>query len=294
MIEGIKTLPQNPELIGQAELIEHIQYSKNGQELSLLLPWAPNDDRTGRNKCPLILFVQGSAWTCPNLGYEIPMLSHYAEEGFVVATIRHRSRLDGYPAPAFLEDAKCALRFLRANADLYAIDKERVCAFGTSSGGNTVCLLGVTGDDPSYRNGEYESESDSVSCVVSCFAPTDLFAFFGESFSHLEELPEAKEFHSTLFGTTDPALLPDAAKAISPVYLVKEGKTYPPFLLLHGTGDPVVPYSQMESFYNTLKAHHAEVLAYCVDGAEHEGNFWSPAVRDVIHEEIYRHLVSEN
>ena len=291
MLEGIKTLKANPELTGQAELIEHIQYSQNGQELSLLLPWAPNDDRTGRKKCPLILFVQGSAWTSPNLGYEIPMLSRYAEEGFVVATIYHRSRLDGYPAPAFLEDAKCALRFLRAHAELYAIDKERVCAFGTSSGGNTVCLLGLTGDDPKYRNGEYESESDGVSCVVSCFAPTDLVVLFQESFSHLDDVPEAKEFVSTLFGTTDLALLPEAAKAISPVYLVEEGKTYPPFLLLHGTGDGVVPYTEMENFYTILKAHGTEVQAYYIEGAEHEGNFWSPALRDIIHEEIYRQLV---
>ena len=65
MIQGIPQLPMNPSLEGQAELIEHIVYSENGQDLSLLLPWAPEDDRSAQSPHPLILFVQGSAWTTP-------------------------------------------------------------------------------------------------------------------------------------------------------------------------------------------------------------------------------------
>ena len=90
MIPELLHLPMNPELKGQAELIGPLTYSRNGQKLILMLPWAPKDDRTHRAPCPVILFVQGSAWTSPNLNYEIPMLSRYAEEGFAVATVTHR------------------------------------------------------------------------------------------------------------------------------------------------------------------------------------------------------------
>ncbi|MBR5110846.1 MAG: hypothetical protein IK099_11705 [Clostridia bacterium] len=74
MIPEIAHLPMNPSLKGQAELIQHVVYSQNGQEMTLILPWAPQDDRSKVPLVPLILFVQGSAWTTPNLGYEIPML----------------------------------------------------------------------------------------------------------------------------------------------------------------------------------------------------------------------------
>ena len=172
MIPSIPVLPKNPPLLGQAEVIGPVQYSKNGQSLTLILPWAPNDDRSKVTPRPLILFVQGSSWTTPNLGYEIPMLSRYAEEGFAVATVSHRSARDGYPFPAFLLDVKCAIRYLRAHAADYAVDPERILAFGTSSGGNTVCLLGLTGDDPELKTDEYPDVSDSVRAVIACFAPT--------------------------------------------------------------------------------------------------------------------------
>ena len=186
MIPEIMHLPMNPNLVGQAEVKQHIVYSENGQELTLILPWAKNDDYSKGPRRPLILFVQGSAWTTPNLDYEIPMLSHFAEEGLIVATVSHRSAQNGFVFPAFLQDVKCAIRFLRANADTYSIDPQRIAAFGTSSGGNTVCLLGLTGDDPELKTAEYAEQSDAVCAVAACFAPTDLPALF----DHLKASPD--------------------------------------------------------------------------------------------------------
>ena len=285
MIPEIAHLPMNPALKGQAELIQHIVYSKNGQELTLILPWAPHDDRSKVQPMPLILFVQGSSWTSPNLGYEIPMLSHFAEEGIAVATVSHRNANDGYPFPAFLLDVKCAIRFLRAQAADYAIDPHRIAAFGTSSGGNTVCLLGLTGDDPALKTEEYANQSDAVCAVVSCFAPTDLPALF----AYLKDVPNMNAVMTAYFGQ-DSAKWDQVMRTWSPVYRVDAGKQYPPFLLLHGTGDPVVPCQQMDSLYTKLKEAKADVTAYYVDGAEHEGNFWSPEVRDVIHRNLLRLL----
>lgn len=285
MIDGIPHVPMNPELKGQAELIQHIRYSENGQELTLILPWAPNDDRSRVKPVPLILFVQGSAWTTPNLDYEIPMLSCFAEEGIAVATVSHRSAQDGFIFPAFLRDVKCAVRFLRANAAKYAIDPERITAFGTSSGGNTVCLMGLTGDDPSLRTEEYPGQSDAVCAVVSCFAPTDLPALF----MHLKDAPDIQQVMAQYFGQ-DRSQWPQVMERWSPALQVRKGEKYPPFLLLHGTGDPLVPYQQMEALYTALKSAGAEVNAVYVDGAEHEGNFWSPEVRRIIHDELLQRL----
>ena len=285
MIPQIPHLPMNPTLAGQAEIKEHIRYSQNGQELTLILPWAAGDDYSKGPKRPLILFVQGSSWTTPNLGYEIPMLSHFAEEGCIVATVSHRSAQDGFPFPAFLEDVKCAIRFLRANAVTYSIDPQRIMAFGTSSGGNTVCLLGLTGDDPALKTAEYADQSDAVCAVAACFAPTDLPALF----DYLKAMPNITAVMAAYFGA-DPAQWDSVMRRWSPVYRVEAGKAYPPFLLLHGTADPVVPCDQMDKLYTRLAEAGADVQAYYVDGAEHEGNFWSPDVRRVIHDQIIRWL----
>jgi len=288
MIPEIPHLPMNPTLTGQAELIQHVVYSANGQELTLILPWAPRDDRKSVSPRPLILFVQGSSWTTPNLNYEIPMLSHYAEEGCAVATVSHRSASDGHPFPAFLLDVKCAIRFLRSHASDYAIDPKRIAAFGTSSGGNTVCLLGLTGDDPALKTNEYALESDAVCAVVSCFAPTDLPALF----DYLKDAPGIDAAKAAYFGA-DQEKQGDIMRAWSPVCRVEAGRAYPPFLLLHGTGDPLVPCGQMDALYERLKAAGADVTAYYVDGAEHEGSFWSPQVRRIIHDALIRFLVPE-
>ncbi len=285
MIDTIPVLPMNPALKGQAELIQHVPYSQNGQELTLILPWAPHDDRSHTPPCPVILFVQGSAWTTPNLNYEIPMLSRYAEAGYAVATVSHRSANDGYPFPAFLTDVKTAIRFLRANSKKYALDPDRIAAFGTSSGGNTVCLLGLTGDDPELKTDEYNDQSDSVCGVVSCFAPTDLPALF----EHLKDAPDILAVQTAYFGP-DQSKWPETMRRWSPVYRVEAGKSYPPFLLLHGTGDPLVPCDQLDRLYVRLKEAGAEVNACYVDGAEHEGNFWSPDVRRAIREELTKML----
>ena len=284
MLQEIGHLPMNPSLEGQAELLQHIAYSQNGQELSLILPWA-NAWHLNKKPAPLIVFVQGSSWTTPDLGFEIPMLSHFAEAGFVVATVSHRSAEKGYPFPAFLVDVKCAIRFLRAHASEYGIDPTRVLAFGTSSGGNTVCLLGLTGDDPEFRTDEYANESDAVSAVVACFAPTNLVTLF----EYLKDYPDATRILTAYFGP-DAENWPERMRAYSPVYRVEDGKEYPPFLLLHGTGDTLVPSTQTEELYVRLREAGAQVQAYYVDGAEHEGNFWSPEVRAVIQEEIIARL----
>lgn len=276
-------LPMNPLLTGQAELKQNVMYSKNGQTLTLILPWAHRDRRGPIDPTPLIVFVQGSGWTTPNLDYELPMLSHFAEEGIAVASVSHRSTLDGHPFPAFLQDVKCAIRYLRANAETYNLDKNRVAAFGTSSGGNTVCLLGATGNDPRYRTEEYPEESDAVCAVVSCFGPMDLVTLFGQRLA--KDRVGTEERLTRLLGP-DRSAWDFMLEEFSPALQIKPGFTYPPYLLLHGTEDPAVPFEQMERMAASLRRAKARVRAYYVDGAEHEGNFWSPEVRRVIHDEL--------
>jgi acetyl esterase/lipase len=278
-MKPIKTIPYNPLLTGLAESTPDIVFSREGGQdvtLRILKPW--KNDLNKDKRYPLIVFIQGSGWTSPNIGYHLPHIGQFAMAGYVVATVTHRSCNDGHPAPAFLRDVKAAIRYLRAHAEEHQIDPARVAAWGTSSGGNTALLVGTTGDDPAYKTAEYAEQSDAVSAAVSCFGPTDVEALF----KFLIDMPGAREIGAALAGSMDEDRIWAAAREMSPVNHVQPGRTYPPMLLLNGTADPIVPHAQMEAMVEKLEAVGSTVEAYYVDNAEHEGNFWSPEVRDVI------------
>ena len=169
-------VPNNPTLTGLARLTRNVAYRTGADDpvMDIIAPQSTGDDDDRRY--PTVVFVQGSAWTTPDRDYEIPQLSELAREGFVVATVNHRnaSRDASAVFPAYLKDVKAAIRYLRANAAALARRPERLGIWGTSSGGNTSLLVGLTADDPRYEDGSYATESDAVSFVVSCFPPTDM------------------------------------------------------------------------------------------------------------------------
>ena len=271
----IRHIPNNPSQAGMADITQNIVFSTvEGQELglALILPWGAKEAPA---PLPLIVFVQGSAWTTPNFGYEMGQMAWYAAHNIAVAMVTHRNCLQGHPFPAYLQDVKTAIRFLRGHAQEYNIDKNRVGIYGTSSGGNTALLVGLTGDDPAYKTQEHALESDAVSLVIECFGPTDLrWITWGG-------IPEGP--HGDIFrGLTQGKDIKQVFHDMSPVSRVKEGANYPPMLLIHGSADDVVPYDQMERMYRILWDNGADVRAICVDGAPHEGSFWSRELHEII------------
>ena len=285
-MKKINVLKNNPTMEGQVKLVQNIIYSKAGGEdlpMTLLLPWNLDDTNIKSEKKPLIVFVQGSAWTTPDREFEIPQLSAFARAGYIVATIEHRSALNGHAFPAFLQDVKCAIRYLRAHAEQYGIDSERVAIWGTSSGGNAALLVGLTGDEPEYKTEEYAEYTDEVCAVVECFGPTDLIAMSGMMEDDEPAVSDINYIMNGLCGG-DTDTLPEVMMKMSPVnYVVKE-KDVPPFLLLHGDSDTIVPYAQMTALFEKMVECEYDVEAWKIEGADHEGTFWSQEVYDVIGE----------
>lgn len=277
---AIHELNNNPTLAGQVRLIENVVYGAadgEAQQMSLLTPWAQRYQAAQLPARPLIVFVQGSSWRLPTLGEEIPQLVQFVHQGYVVATVQHRNSLDGHAFPAFLTNVKAAIRYLRAHATEYAIDPARVSVWGTSSGANAAMLVGLTGDDPKYKTAADADQSDAVNAVVACFGPTDVVA----TFEHSQTVPGSDVLQYSLFGT-DRTKWDQLKRKMSPLYQIKEGKSYPPFLLLHGDADQIVPYQQMEQMYDALLAHHVQVDGVRVHGANHERDFWSQAIYDYV------------
>lgn len=276
---AIKVMHNNPELIGMAQVEPDIIYSHvlpEGLKLTLILPWR-DKNKTEHPLRPLIVFVQGSGWTNPNVNKQIPQLSQYARAGFAVATITHRNAAEGHAFPAYLQDTKTAIRFLRAHAAEYAIDPDHVCIYGTSSGGNTALLVGLTGDDPRYKTEEYKAYSDRVQCVVECFGPTDLMQMLPEEYIDLMRCPamDNTPFIEPFRGLVGENDVRQVLKDMSPVNYIDSCKKIPPTLIIHGDADEIVPYAQGTLMYKRLYDAKAIVRMICIKDAPHEGSFWS-------------------
>ena len=277
----IYEIENNPELTGQVRLIDNVTYAAvDGRPLkmAILEPWTQRFPlKYHLAPRPLIVFVQGSSWRVGKMGEQIPQLVQFVKAGYVVATVQHRNTLDGYPFPAFLEDVKTAIRYLRRRAVKFAIDPDRVAIWGTSSGANAAMLVGLTGDDPRYAGHLYRTESDRVNAVVSCFAPMDVL----DTFDYTAAVPGSELLKFCLLGM-DRKKWPEIAKEMSPLDQVKPGQDYPPFLLFHGDADKVVPYQQMVKMYDKLEADGYDVAAYRVKGANHEKDFWSERIYQTV------------
>lgn len=284
----IITIKNNPSLEGMALMIPDVVYSNvQGVELKMQIfrPWT-DDTAKEQPKYPLIVFVQGSAWTFPDVYYEIPQLSQFAREGYVVATLTHRNSLDGHPFPECLQDVKTGIRFLRKHASEYKIDLDRIGIWGTSSGGNLALLVGLTGDEERYKTDEYAQYSDSVKTVIDCFGPADFTSVLNK-IEYMDE--ESKKIFQGLRGENTEENIKRLLE-INPVNHIKKGKNYPPFLLLHGNNDSLVDFSQSKLMFHKLSDAGYDARLICVDGAPHEGSFWSRELLGMIKDFVDKNL----
>nr|SIP63154.1 esterase, CE_Ubrb [uncultured bacterium] len=274
---SIRVIPNNPEFKGLVEMLGDIEFAApdgHALKLHIIRPWK----RTTRGY-PLVVFIQGSSWTTPDQYWEIPQLSQLAARGFVVATVTHRSCFEA-KAPAFLTDVKAAIRFLKVKASEYDIDPDRVCAWGTSSGGNAALLVGMTGDDPAFESADWPGVSSRVQAVVDCFGPTDLMRMMEVQYA--DQLDEDGALFYALGGGESADACRAAMTRISPIAYAQPGRDFPPFLMLHGDADPVVLYEDTERLYRRLVELGYAADLVRVSGAEHEGSFWSETVLEII------------
>jgi len=207
---------------------------------------------------PIAVYVHGGGWTAGDKsgGAGLRDLQELVSRGYLVAAINYRLA-PRYKFPAQIEDVKCAIRYLRANAVRHGADPERIGAWGGSAGGHLVALLGVTDSGAGFDgSGGYLDQSSRVQAVVDMFGPTDLTKLFAGVNPRLIE---------TVFGTTDRNA--ELLKKASPVNYVSIDD--PPFLILHGELDKLVPPSQSQVFYEKLKETGVPATLVIVKNAGH-------------------------
>ena len=210
---------------------------------------------------PATLFLHGGGWVGGDKS-ESDWLQRIRgpllERGFVVASADYRLA-PFQPWPAQIEDAKCAIRFLRAQSEAYGIDDRRIGAWGTSAGGHLAAMLGATDAGAGFEgDGGHSGQSSRVQAVVDFYGPADL--------TDGEGWPPGQALHlEVVFGTSD--LDSPVLAGASPTTHVTPDD--PPFLILHGDRDPQVPARQSELLFERLGATGVPAELVIVENARH-------------------------
>lgn len=209
---------------------------------------------------PVVISIYGSAWFSNNLkGSDLATLGKaLLDAGFAVVTPNHRSSMDA-KFPAQINDIKAVIRFIRANAGIYQIDTSFIGITGSSSGGHLAALAGTSGFVKQYtvgsasadiegNLGEFTTYSSSVDAVVDWFGPTDFLVMdsCGSSFVHnASNSPESSLIGGSIQDNKDKCAL------ANPITYIDAND--PPFLILHGDADPLVPHCESELLYSSLQ-----------------------------------------
>ena len=191
---------------------------------------------------PALVFVHGGGWVRGDkrkvLFLEQAM--DFARRGYVCITVNYR--LDASKVPC-IKDVKCAVRWLRAHADDYQIDPNRIGAYGNSAGAHLVSMLGVSASNRELEgDGPFQDYSSQIQAVAASATPTR---------------PMRR-------GEVNPGLA-----AVAPItYVTKDA---PPFLLFHEVSDRLVDIGHSDDFVKALKAAGATDVTYrrMTDGSGH-------------------------
>ena len=244
----------------EMRVLNDIAYVAGGhdrQKLDLYLPPEGGPPR------PLVVWIHGGGWISgdrkpfPNI--------KLLKNGYALASVEYRFSRDA-AFPAQIEDCKSAIRWLRAHAAEYGIDAKRIGVWGRSAGGHLVALLGLTGNNKDFDKGENLNQPSDVQCVVDWFGPTDLVQFGDPTWTGT--FNAARKYVHPLIGGP-PEANAAKARAASPITYVHKGAA--PFLIMHGSADPLVPEQQSEKLDAALRNVGVESTLVVIPNAKHGG-----------------------
>jgi acetyl esterase/lipase len=255
--------------------------------------------KTTKSALPVVVWIFGGAFRIDNKTAQQHAATWLTQHDFAVAVINYRLSREAL-FPAQIHDCKAAIRWIRANAAKYNLDKEHIGAWGPSSGGYLSTMLGVTGEVEALEGdlGNAE-ESSRVQAVVDFYGPSDFLKMDEARLSNGQWHYPADSPESQLLGAPIKEI-PEKVKQANPITYVNESA--PPFLILHGTEDLNVPVNQSEIFFAALRKAGVDATFFEVIGAGHGGpqfytedSFtthasWRPVIRAMVLAFFNQHL----
>ncbi len=211
---------------------------------------------------PVMIFVPGGAWIHGGRqlqGYAL--MSHLAQQGWVCLSVNYRVS-PHHRWPRHITDVKTAIAWARANVDRFGGDRNFVAVAGCSAGGHLAALAGLTPNDPEMQTELPEGSDTSVDAVVGIYGRYDW---------EDRSTPERDRFVDFLERVVVKRKIdrhPEVFRKASPIARVHPDA--PPFLVIHGSGDSVIPVEQARGFVERLRAMSRSAVSYIeLPGAGH-------------------------
>lgn len=233
---------------------------------------------------PVVVAIHGGAWLAGSKADIDP--APFLLRGLAVAAVGYRLSQHAL-FPAQLQDVKAAVRWLRVHSAEQRVDSQRVGAWGASAGGHLAALLGVTGGVSGFDIGENIGVSSRVQAVVDLFGPTDFLQMDAHRLEGGMRHDPADSPESKLVGGPIVQNREKVARA-NPVAYVRAGA--PPFLIVHGSRDPLVPHHQSELLADALRRADVPVSFFTVEGGGHGFGPQDADVADLAAGFLARHL----
>lgn len=283
-VPGMKTIYGDMEDQYRIQFTNHVEYVQRHRPLHLDL-FTMRAPIPGK-RYPAVLYIPGSGWMEQDLYGRLPQLVEVARCGYVVASMEYRHTDEGCRFPAQVEDAKSALRYLRAHADDLDLDPERIAIWGDSSGAHTALLAGLSGEEE-FLTDDSPGYPTSVRCIVDLFGPTD-FDDAARQPSGIDHAG-ADSIEGKLLGAP-PAQVPELVRRADPISYLSDQRWAPPTLILHGDRDDMVPFHQSVLLYEAYRRCGQQADFYLVRNAAHGFRIWTEPVMKVIKDFLRAHL----
>jgi acetyl esterase/lipase len=248
----------------RVERVKNTRYAPGGGRRHLLDVWRP---REGVERAPVLFQIHGGAWMVGDKAQQaLPLMLHLAAQGWVCVAANYRLS----PRVAFpdhLLDCKLALRWIREHIAEYGGDPDFVVVTGGSAGGHLAALLALTPNDPAFQP-DFEDVDTSVTACVPFYGVYDLV----EEFDPRDRAGPRGErvgqwFARRIAGAT---IAEDRDRFVQSSPIAHVGPHAPPFFVVHGTGDNLVPVEQARRFVTALREVSRKPVLYAeIPGASH-------------------------
>jgi acetyl esterase/lipase len=250
---------------GDYDILPNITYSiANNTELKLDL-YLPKNRSTPQ---PTLILFHGGGWVDGQKERNVLFLLPYLSLGWAAINVEYRLARNS-PAPAAVEDCRCALRWATYHAKQYNLDPAKFVLTGTSAGGHLALITGMLPagsvfdrqcpTDSSTRWREGTEPQTKVAAIVNWYGITDV--------RDLLDGPNAKHYAMEWFGSLSNR--EELARQVSPINYVRAG--LPPIITIHGEKDDIVPYSQAVQLHSGLEKAGVPNQLVTIPGRKHGG-----------------------
>jgi acetyl esterase/lipase len=231
------------------DMNRNLDYAGNGNIRQALDIYIPHNRVS--EKLPVVVYIHGGGWARQSKDFAGHVMPFIRTGRYIGVAINYRL-VDEATILEMVYDCKAAIRYLKANAKKYGIDKNKIGVWGHSAGGHLAAMIGLTSASKALEGdvGYYKKENGSVACAVDADGPTDF-----ESLMSVEEEYKNSPLFKSFFNNDM-----EAVKLASPITHA-DGSCIP-FFIYHGVKDKAVSVKQSEELYDKLTKKGAKEIYF--------------------------------